>query len=846
MTPKRWKQIDELAQGALEREGDHRASFLDEACAGDEGLRREVESQIAYQQQASRFLEEPAFKQAAEHLGAQASLPAFLIADPQTESESMEGRTISHYSILRKLGAGGMGEVYLARDTTLSRKVAIKFLSQNSVGGEQGRKRLVREAKAAGGLDHPHICAVHEVGEEAGQHFIVMQYVEGETLASRIQRKPIEPREALDIAVQIADALAEAHSHRIIHRDIKPQNVMLTASGQVKVLDFGLARVVREGSLIDSISETESVLTMPGSVIGTVPYMSPEQVRGEVLDGRSDIFSFVAVLYEMLSGRQPFQAESVGATLSSILTKDPAPLARYAADVPDELQRIVRKALSKDKEGRYQGIKDLLVDLKDLKLELEFKKQSERQAQTKVGHPSEVVESLAVLPLANTSNDPNIEYLCDGITETIINSLSQLPKLKVMARSTVFRYKAQVADPQEIGRALGVPSVLTGRMLQLGDTLIIGVELVRVADGTQVWGEQYRRKLSDIFELQEEIAREVSEELRLKLSGVEKERLIKRYTKNTQAYDRYLKGLYYWNKRTPDGLGIAIEYFREAITIDPNYALAYAGLAHCYILLTSITGIPSSDTYPKAKAAAIRALEIDNALAEACVPLAYIKFFHDWDWAGAETEYKNAIEFNCNYATARHYYSICLVYMGRFDEAFEQYKTALQLDPLSLPISSALAWALYSARRYDEAIEQCKKTLEMDQNFARTHLYLGEIFVQKGLFDEAITEFNTAERLSGELWARVELAHAYAASHKKAEAEEIIDQLGRQPVQNVSPYQMAIIYAGLGEKDKAFELMEKAFEQRNHGLVELKVEPMLDSLRLDPRFADLLRRVGLS
>jgi len=375
MTPERWKQIDDLAQSALERGPDERAGFLDEACAADEELRREVEAQIAYQQQASKFLEEPAFKQ---HLGTQASLPALLIADSRTETESMEGRAISHYTILRKLGAGGMGEVYLALDTTLSRKVAIKFLSQSSVAGEQAKKRLVREAKAAAALDHPHICAVYEVGEEGGYSFIVMQYVEGETLANRIQRQPIEVREVLEIAVQIADGLAEAHSHRIIHRDIKPQNVMRTSSGQVKVLDFGLARVVREGSLIDSLEETESLLTMPGSVIGTVPYMSPEQVRGEALDGRSDIFSFGAVLYEMLSGRQPFQGESVGATMSSILTKEPAPLARYASDVPDELQRIVGKALSKDKEGRYQGIKDLLIDLQELKQELEFESKLER------------------------------------------------------------------------------------------------------------------------------------------------------------------------------------------------------------------------------------------------------------------------------------------------------------------------------------------------------------------------------------------------------------------------------------------------------------------------------------
>jgi len=364
MTPKRWKQIDELAQSALERAGDERAEFLDQACADDDSLRHEVESQIAYQQQASKFLEEPAFKQAAD-----------LMSESQTEIESMDGRTISHYSILRKLGAGGMGEVYLAQDTTLSRKVAIKFLSRNSVAGEQAKKRLVREARAAAALDHPHICAVYEVGEEAGYSFIVMQYVEGETLASRIERQPIELRETLDIAVQIADALAEAHSHRIIHRDIKPQNVMLTASRHVKVLDFGLARVVREGSLIDSAAETESV---PGLVMGTVPYMSPEQVRGEALDGRSDIFSFGTVLYEMLSGKSPFQAESIGGTMSSILTKEPAPLARYASEVPDELQRMVRKALSKDKDARYQTIKDLLIDLRELKQELEFEAKLER------------------------------------------------------------------------------------------------------------------------------------------------------------------------------------------------------------------------------------------------------------------------------------------------------------------------------------------------------------------------------------------------------------------------------------------------------------------------------------
>lgn len=457
------------------------------------------------------------------------------------------------------------------------------------------------------------------------------------------------------------------------------------------------------------------------------------------------------------------------------------------------------------------------------------------------------IDSIAVLPLVNASTDPDMEYLSDGITESIINALSQLPKLRVVARSTVFRYKGHEVDPREVGQQLGVRAVLTGRVRQIGAQMEIGTELIDVTNDAHLWGEHYRRKLSDIFELQEEIAKEILEKLRLKLRVGEIKRLTKRHTENTEAYHLYLKGLFYWNKRTPDGLYVAIGYFQEAITIDPSYALAYAGLAHCYILLTPIASRPSEETYPKAKSAAMKALKINETLAEAYIPLAYIKFLHDWDWAGAETEYKRAIELNPNYATAHHYYSVFLVYMGRFDEARDQYRIALQLDPLSPPISSSWGWALYIARRYDEAIEQCEKTLKVDPNFARTHLYLGEIYVQKRMYDEAIAEFLEAERLSGELWTRVELAYAYAASDRKDKVEKVLDELRRQPERsNISPYQMAIIYAGLREKDCAFAWLEKAYQQRNHGLVELKVEPMLDGLRADPRFQDLLQRVGFT
>jgi serine/threonine protein kinase/tetratricopeptide (TPR) repeat protein len=900
MTPERWKQIDELAQSALERGVDQRAGFLDEGCAGDEALRREVESQIAYQLHASKFLEEPAFKHAAE-----------LMADSQTETESMEGRTISHYSILHKLGAGGMGDVYLAQDTTLNRKVAIKFLSQNSIAGEQARKRLVREAKAAAALDHPHICAVHEVSEEAGLSFIVMQYVEGETLASRIRRQPVEVREALDIAVQIADALAEAHTHRIIHRDVKPENVMLTASGQVKVLDFGLARIFREGSLIDSIEETESSLTMPGSVIGTVPYMSPEQVRGEALDARSDIFSFGAVLYEMVSGRNPFAAESVGATMSSILTKEPAPLARYASDVPDELQRIVRKALSKDKGGRYQGIKDLLIDLRSLKHELEFEGElerskspdksvtSEKPAVTDANQPadtgevltlrrastgaylvsginrhrraviitlatlvvtiatlaylfyfspsSKAIDSIAVLPLVNTSNDPNTEYLSDGISEALINSLTELRQLRVMARATAFRYKGTEVDPQAVGRDLNVRAVLMGRVRQMGDTLNIQVDLVDATTGAQLWGQEYERKVSDVLSVKQAITREVTEKLRLRLSGEEQGRLVKRDTTNAEAYQAYLRGRYYWNKRTADGLRKAIEQFQQAIDRDPNYALGHVGLADSYLLLEEYAGAPASETLPKARAALDRALQIDDSLAEAHTSSA--KIYEDqWRWAEAEEEYKRAISLNPNYPTAHHWFSVSFRLKRQFDDAMIEIKRAQELDPLSPVISVNVAIVYLLKNDLNSAIEQCKRIIELDPGFPGAPDKLGWAYLKQRRYEEATAAFQKAVELSGRASIYVSsLGYCYAVKGRRAEALRILKELEEKYARREAIGQdLASVYAALGEKDQAFAWLERDFEQRSGELPFITRWFSSENLRADPRYADLVRRMGLN
>ena len=827
--------------------------------------------------------------------------------------------TIGHYRILSRLGAGGMGEVWLAEDTELDRQVAIKFLSVESALDEGAKKRLIREARAAAKLDHPNICAIHEVGEDQGRSFIVMQYVEGETLAKLIQRKPLDLRESLDIAVQIAGALAEAHSRGIVHRDIKPQNVMITARGQVKVLDFGLAKIVQQKSLADSVAETESLLTEPGMIIGTVPYMSPEQVRGETLDARSDIFSFGAVIYEMVSGRQPFPAESAAATISTILTKEPPPLARYSREVPAELERIVSKVLRKDREQRYQTSKDLLIDLKTLCEELTFEAklgtstpakstgesetvttnlkarletapqpaaqtaevETTRTASSKdyliggvkrhklqfaalvfllitlagvgvylVRGPGKAIDSLAVLPFANVSGDSNTEYLSDGITESLINTLSQLPNLTVMSRNSVFRYKGQEADAQVAGRDLKVQAVLTGRMVQRGDSLSISAELVDVRNNSHLWGEQYNRKLSDILAVQAEISREISEKLRLRLTGEQQKRLVNRYTDNADAYQLYLKGRYYWNRRTEEGIKRGVEYFGQAIERDPNYALAYAGIADCYTQLgTNISGgLASHDVMPKAKQAAMKALQIDDTLAEAHTSLAQTRFLYDWDWPGAEIEYKRAIDLNPNYATVHHWYSHYLLAMGRVQESLAESLRALDLDPLDLPITTHLGWHYLYAREYDRAIEQLRKALDMDSRFLPAHLFLGQAYTQEAMYDKATAELQQAVSLSRETPVMVAvLGYAYAMSGKKGEAQIILHKLNALSKQRFVPSQeIATIHTALAEKDQAFEWLRRAYEERYSGLVYLKNDPALDGLRSDPRFADLLRRVGLA
>jgi serine/threonine-protein kinase len=748
-----------------------------------------------------------------------------------------------------------MGEVYLAEDTRLGRQVALKFLPASYQYDSDRRTRFLKEARAASVLRSPNIAAIYDIGEHDGAMFIAMEYVDGEVLSQRIDRRTLPTNDVIDIAMQTADALDEAHRAGIIHRDVKSSNLIVTERGMVKMLDFGLVKLVQENIPVDSADPTVAIggQTAVGVVLGTVSYMSPEQALGRDLDPRSDLFSFGIVLYEMLTGRLPFEGASPTEIVDSIIHKEPVAIARYNYDVPPELERIVRKCLEKDRDRRYQTAREVWADLHNLRRDAGSgpstsappvrKSQSGRRRRSR-----RAIDSLAILPLINEGGDPDTEYLSDGITESIINSLSQLPKLRVMARSTVFRYKGRDVDPKRVGEELGVRATFTGRVLQRSDVLIIKAELVDASDGTHLWGEQYNRPLSDIFSIEEEISKEISDKLRLKLSGAQKKQLTKRYTENTRAYQHYLKGRFYWNKRTAEGLTKGIEYFKQAIEIDPGYALAFAGLADSYNILASYSALAPREAFPRAKNAATRALELDDKLAEAHTSMAFVKFGYDWDWPGAEREFKQAIQLNPGYSYSHNFYAVLLAALGRFEEAFSQTKYAYELDPLSLPINTNLGWLLYLGRRYEDAILQYQKTIDLDDGFALAHRRLAQTYQQVQRYSDAAAEFRKAWALSGDddvelLTAR---GHFYATVGDIAKVQEILKQLEEFAKSRYVPsYLIARIYLGLGERDRAFELLEKALDERYGYLAYLNVEPMFDIVKDDPRFSDLAHRVGL-
>ena len=827
---------------------------------------------------------------------------------------------LGRYKIISLIGSGGMGEVYLANDTTLHRKVALKVLPLDVATNQDRMRRFKQEATSAASLNHPNIAHIYEIGEAEGFNFIAMEYVEGQTLREKIHGEREELSKLLRVLQHIAEGLAKAHAAGIVHRDLKPDNIMVSSDGHAKILDFGLAKLVEpQSSLSSTGSEEPTILqphSTPGLVLGTMGYMSPEQAQGKTreIDHRSDVFSFGCILFEAITGHKAFAGSDTIETLNKIIREPAPPLANFNPAAPADLQRIVRRCLAKDPDQRYQNIKDVAIELKEVRREVQpgasqpiaTSTSASEEAKT-LWHPEKTVardvstgapansvqtrassaefifnglkrhkaamvfgvlfvvalaaagawsyfharttevaiESIAVIPFDDQGSDANAEWISDGLTESIINNLTQLPNLKVIARSTVFRYKGKEVDPFVVGRELGVRAVLTGRLKQIDDTMLISAELTDIRENKQLWGQKFQRKLEDMLSVKGEIAREITNNLRPTLAGVDLSLANKEYTANAEAYQLYLKGRFYWNKRTPQDFQKAIKFFEQAIEQDPNYALAHSGLADSYALLTAYTAEQSHVVMPKAKAAALKALELDDRLAEPHASLGQVAAYYDYDFPTAEREYRRALELNPNYATAHQWLAEHLSSLKRFDEALAEIKRALELDPLSLIINRIYADILFDARRFDEAIEQYYKTIELEPNFPTTHFFLGRAYEAKGMYDQAVSEYDKSAVLSGfppEQLARMN--EAYTKAGWKAYVQAVLDNALRERTQT-PPFVMAGYYLRLGQKEEAIAWLQKAYEQRDFRMTMLSVDVGFDVIRSDPRFVDLVRKIGL-
>jgi serine/threonine protein kinase len=906
MNSERLEQIDGIFQSALDLAPERRADFLDSQCGVDSELRVEVESLLSAHERAGEFIEDSA-----------SEIAALLEKNPGRPSR------IGQYKIEKLLGRGGMGAVYLAIDR-IGRRVALKLLSSRMEKDQQHVARFLQEAQTVVAMNHPNIVTVYDIGETEGIYYIASELIEGENLREHLDKNKLVLNGVLEIVIQVASAIAAAHEKGIIHRDIKPENVMVRRDGYVKVLDFGIAKLTEQfaGPVSTEALTRMKFETAEGLVIGTASHMSPEQARGARVDERTDIWSCGVLLYEMLTGQQPFAGGTPAEIIARILEREPAPLSQYLTDAPPELQDIVSKSLAKDREERYQTIQDMLADLKALKQELEFAaklKHSARQVvdaqpanesgklspgdqllttsaarkqpsgEERVERPvssaeyivSEIkqhkhgfllasvvlllaasaisywlvssrfskatqIESIAVLPFINASGSSDVEYLSDGMTESLINSLSQLPRLFVKARSSVFRYKGKEVEPQQVASELSVQAILSGRVVQRGDNLTLYLSLVDGRNGNQIWGDRYDRKITELVALQNEVARDVSRKLRARLSGTDEQRLAKNYTANAEAYQLYLKGRYHVLKLTLSEIQTGISYFQQAIALDPSYALAYVGLADAY--RSALVGdMPPTELLPKAKEAAEKAIEIDDTLADAHAELGFIIFWYDWDWTAAENQYKRALELDPNNGDTHLFYAHLLSNIGRHTEALAEVSRAREIDPLNLRTNTLEGQFLIHAGRTDEALGRLQKTFEMSPNYYFAHFFASSAYIEKGMFPQAIAEAQKARELSGPTNSHPMgfLGYALAKSGKQAEARALLSELLKSSSERyVSPYNIALIYNGLGQRDETFTWLEQAYKKRDQRMVFLKVEPKWNNLRDDSRFQELMRRVG--
>ena len=867
MKLERWNKVIDLFQSALERAPEERAGFLDEACHGDEGMRLEVESLLTSHERAENFIEVPAFKAAPELV-------------PNDSADALIGKLLGHYRIESLIGVGGMGEVYLARDERLGRKAALKFLPESLTTDETKLGRFKNEARTASALNHPNILTVYEIGTEGNVQFIATEFIEGVTLRVALVSGRMSAQKALEIAVQVASALAAAHDAGVVHRDIKPENIMLRPDGYVKVLDFGIAKLTERPASDDHRVETTALLqTRPGLVLGTAHYMSPEQARGQKVDARSDIWSLGVVLYEMVAGSTPFRGDTPSDCIAAILTAEPAPVSSISPDVPARLESILQRALRKNRDERYQTIHEMLAELRILKAKLEAERSLSKTRSggdsntTEIKRPKRGVlvtlgaalfaaaavacfflffvpaaltnkKSIAVLPFENLSEDKSNAYFADGIQDEILTRLSKIADLKVISRTSTEKYKSKPDNLREIAKQLGVSNILEGSVQKAADQVRVSVQLINATTDGHLWAEIYDRKLTDIFKVETDIAKTIAETLQAKLTGSEEHAISVKPTADAAAYQLYLKGRFFWGRRSGDNIPKAIEYFEEAIRQDPNYALAYAGLAEAWITLPGHASARLQDVKPKAKEAALKSLQIDDTLAGAHTALAQVLFF-DLDFAGAIKEFQRAIDLDPNYATAHHWYANGpLLALGRFDEAVAEGARAVELDPLSPIINVNQANNFIIAGRYDEAIQQIRKALELDPEFGYAHSNLGLALELKGDLPGAIAEFRRAHQLDGDALSLAYLGNLYGKTGNVTEAANILTKLEQlTKTKYVSAYAFALVQAGLGNRAEALRWLEKCYADRSQEIGYVRVDRLLDPLRDDPGFQNLVGHV---